>query len=73
MVRLYTDQYQCHGYDVKLIRCVVDVTLNSFVVVQGMTVKLQPYVGAFERVDQAVSGGKPPSGQGVDSSLTYLV
>ena len=30
------------GYDVKLIRCVLGMTLNSSVVVQGMTVKLRP-------------------------------
>ena len=32
----------CPGNDVKLIRCVLGRTLNSSVVVQGMTVKLRP-------------------------------
>ena len=30
------------GNDAKLIRCVLGMTLNSSVVVQGMTVKLRP-------------------------------
>ena len=33
---------KCPGYDVKLIRCVLGMTINSSVVVQGMTVKLRP-------------------------------
>ena len=33
--------YICSGNDVKLIRCVLGMMLNSFVVVQGMTVKLR--------------------------------
>ena len=32
----------CPGNDAKLIRCVLGTTLNSSVVVQGMTVKLRP-------------------------------
>ena len=34
--------YHCPGNDAKLIRCVLGMTLNSSVVVQGMTVKLRP-------------------------------
>ena len=33
---------KCPGNDAKLIRCVLGMTLNSSVVVQGMTVKLRP-------------------------------
>ena len=32
----------CPGNDAELIRCVLGTTLNSSVVVQGMTVKLRP-------------------------------
>ena len=32
----------CPGNDAKLIRCVLGTTLNSSVVVQGMTVELRP-------------------------------
>ena len=45
------------------------MTLNSSVVVQGMTVKLRPYL-AFRRVDEAVSGGKPPAGKGAIGMLS---
>ena len=56
------------GIDIKLIHCVLGMTLNSSIVVQGMTVKLRP---CFERVDEAVSGGKHPAGKGVDSLLSW--
>ena len=41
------------------------------VVVQGMTAKLRGYVCAFGRVDEAVSGGKPPAGKSVDSLFSW--
>ena len=47
--------------------CVLGMTLNSSVIVQGTTVKL-----AIERVDEAVSGEKPPAGKGVDSMACTL-
>ena len=49
--------------------------LNSSSVVQGMTIKLRPClrIGALERVDEAVSGGKLPAGKGVDKDMdTWL-
>ena len=44
------------------------MTLNSSVIVQGVTVKLRPF---FERVNEDVSGGKPHAGNGVDSLLSW--
>ena len=43
------------------------MTLNSSVVVHvgGMTIELRGHACAFGRVDEAVSGGKPPAGNGV--------
>ena len=63
------DAKPCPGNDAKLIRCVLGMTLNSSVVVQGMTVKLWPCL-RFRRVDEAVSGGKPPAGKGVVGMLS---
>ena len=42
---------------IKLIHCILGMTLNSTIVVQGMTVKLRPGL-RFERVDETVSDGK---------------
>ena len=41
LTHMYTVVHSCHGSDAKLIRCVLGMTLNSSVVVQGMTVKLR--------------------------------
>ena len=43
--------------DFKLDRCVFGMTLNSFIVVQGMKVELR-----FEHMDEVVSSGKLPVG-----------
>ena len=56
----------CPGNDVKLIRCVLGMTISS-VVVQSMTVNqlLLCLRGcAFRHVDEGVSGGKLPSWKG---------
>ena len=48
----------CPGNDAKLIRCVLGMTLNSSVVVQGMTVKLRPclpFSGVWMRLCQVES------------------
>ena len=55
----------CAGNDAKLIRCVLGVTLNSSIVVQGMTLNCDRAC-AFGSVDEAVSGGKPLAGKSVD-------
>ena len=58
------------GNDAKLIRCVLGMTLNSSVVVQGMTVKLWPCL-RFRACGWAVSGGKPSAGKGVVGLLSW--
>ena len=56
------------GNDTKLILCVLGMTLNSSVVVQG------GHACAFGHMNEAVSGGKPPcrKGCGWYVKLTWL-
>ena len=51
--------------DAELIRCVLGMTLNSSIVVLT-----QPHPHTFGRVDEAVSGRKPPAGKGVVGLLS---
>ena len=64
----------CPGNDVKLICCLICVlgmTLNSSVVVQGMTIKLWPSLH-FKACGWGWISRKPPAGKGGDSFLNWL-
>ena len=51
------------GYDVKLIHCVLSITLNS---------RHEGHVCIFGRVAETVSGLKAPAGKGVFVKPTWL-
>ena len=60
----------CPRNDTKLIRCVLSMTLNSPVVVQGMTVKLRPCL-RFRACGWGCVRWKAPAGKGVVGLLSW--
>ena len=60
----------CSGYEAKLICCVLDIMLNSSVVVQGMTVKLQPCL-RFRAGGWGCVKWKASAGKGVVGMLSW--
>ena len=54
------------GNDIEFICYVLGLTLNSFVVVQGMRDKLLPWF-VLSSMWMRLSDGKPPAGKGVGS------